>query len=152
PDADKHGTFTQAVLDGLKGKADKEGYEPDGIVTVDELGEYLKSTLPALVKERVANEKERPSFGVIAGEDAHFVLTHDAARQAEVNKRIDKFAAVAKDNNKLMPEMVQEGKNLLNRMPRLETQRKLRKEYQALAEGKEPVDKFLENRSKLLED
>src|SRR5206468_3731830 len=55
PDADKHGTFTQALLDGLKGKADKEGYEPDGVVTVDELGEYLKNTLPALVKEHVAN-------------------------------------------------------------------------------------------------
>jgi C-terminal peptidase prc len=151
PDADKHGTFTQALLDGLKGKADKEGYEPDGVVTVDELGEYLKTTLPAVVKEHIANEKERPNFAVIAGDDAHFVLTRDPPVQAEVNKRLDKFAAVAKDNNKLTPEIVQEGKALLGRMPRLESQRKLRKEYQELADGKEPVDKFLENRSKLLE-
>jgi C-terminal peptidase prc len=151
PDADKHGTFTRALLDGLKGNADKEGYEPDGVVTVDELGDYLKNALPALVKEHVANEKERPTFAVIAGEDAHFVLTHDAAKEAEVNKRIDKFAGLAKDNNKLTPEIVQEGKTLLNRMPRLESQRNLRKEYQALADGKETVDKFLENRAKLLD-
>jgi C-terminal peptidase prc len=151
PDGDKNGTFTQALLDGLKGKADKEGYEPDGVVTVDELGKYLRTTLPGLVRERVANEKDRPTFAFITGEDAHFVLTHNPAVEAAVNKRIDKFAAVAKDNNKLTPEIVREGKALLNRMPRLESQRNLRKEYQALADGKETVDKFLENRAKLLD-
>jgi C-terminal peptidase prc len=149
PDAAKHGTFTEALLDGLKGKADKEGYEPDGVVTVDELSEYLRETLPALVKQHVANEKERPNFGVIAGEDAHFVLTRDPAVQAKVNERLEKFAAVAKEN-KLAPDVVQQGKALLSRMPKLEAQRKLRKEYQALTDGKEPVDKFLANRAELL--
>ncbi len=148
PDAAKHGTFTQVLLDGLKGKADKEGYEPDGVVTVDELAEYVRDTLPALVKEHVANEKERPAFAVIAGEDAHFVLTRDPAAQAKVNERLDKFAKVAKEN-KLAPEILQEGKALLSRMPKLELQRKLRKEYQALVDGKEPVAKFLSNRAEI---
>src|SRR5207247_1896943 len=36
--------------------------------------------------------------------------------------------------------------------PRLEARRHLRKEYQALVDGKEPADKFLENRTKIVEE
>ncbi len=150
PDGKEHGAFTQVVLDGLKGKADTEGYEPDGVVTVDELAAYMKKELPALVKKQVANEKERPSYGVVLGEDANFVLTHDPAVEAKVKERLDKFATLAKDN-KLTPEVQEEGKALLARMPKLESQRSLRKEYQSLVDGKEPVDKFLENRNKIVE-
>jgi len=150
PDGDKHGTFTQVLLDGLKGQADKEGYEPDGVVTADELADYLKAELPPLVRKRVPNEKERPKYSIYFGEDAHIVLTHNPAVDVAVKQRLDKFAALAKDNNKLTPEIVQEGKALLNRMPRLESQRDLRKEYQALTDGKEPVDKFLDKRTKIL--
>ncbi|HEX5268859.1 MAG TPA: S41 family peptidase, partial [Gemmataceae bacterium] len=150
PDGKEHGSFTEVVLDGLKGKADKDGYEPDGVVTVDELADYLKAKLPALVKKMVANEKERPGYGVVLGEDANFVLTRDPAVEVKVKERLDKFAAIAKDN-KLSPEVREEGKALLSRMPKLESQRTLRKEYQALTDGKEPVDKFLANRNKLVE-
>jgi C-terminal peptidase prc len=150
PDSDKHGTFAQVLLDGLKGKADTEGYEPDGVVTVDELRKYLKEHLPALVKERVSKEKERSAFAVAVGQDAHIILTHNPAVQAKVNERLQKFAALAKDN-KFSPEVIQEGKSLLGRMPKLESQRGLRKEYQALVDGKEPADKFLTNRSKIVE-
>ena len=45
-DLKDHGLFTQVVLDGLKGEADKEGYEPDGLITVDELAKYLDKELP----------------------------------------------------------------------------------------------------------
>ena len=138
------------LLDGLKGAADKEGGESDGVVTADELNKYVKEKLPALVKKYVANQKERPIVAVVAGEDAHIVLTHNPAITAEVNKRLEKFATLAKEN-KLSPEIVQEGKALLERMPRLEARRKLRKEYQDYADGKEPVDKFLENRTKIVE-
>src|SRR5208283_2876206 len=41
-DLEKQGLFTQALLDGLKGAADKEGYESDGVVTVDELVKFLE--------------------------------------------------------------------------------------------------------------
>src|SRR5207244_2001523 len=30
-DLEKHGLFAKVILDGLKGAADKEGYEPDGV-------------------------------------------------------------------------------------------------------------------------
>src|SRR5438270_145159 len=36
-DGADHGIFAQAVLDALKGAADEEGKEADGLVTVDEL-------------------------------------------------------------------------------------------------------------------
>ncbi|HKI31083.1 MAG TPA: S41 family peptidase [Gemmataceae bacterium] len=150
PDGEKNGLFTQVLLDALKGKADKEGDEADGVVTADELTGYLREQLPALVKKHVANEKDRPNFAVLAGLDAHIVLTHNPAVEAKVNERLDKFAALAKDNQ-FDAGVVQEGKALLNRMPRLESQRNLRKEYQSLVDGKEPADKFLENRSKILE-
>jgi carboxyl-terminal processing protease len=150
PDGPKNGIFTQVILDGLKGKADKEGYEPDGVVTADELADYMKETLPKLVREHVANEKERPNYALVFGEDAHIVLTHNPAVEAKVKEREDKFATIAKEN-KLSPEVLEEGKALLARMPKLDSQRKLRKEYQALVDGKEPADKFLENRTKIVE-
>ena len=37
PHTDKDGIFTTAIVDALSGKADKEGYEPDGVITTDEL-------------------------------------------------------------------------------------------------------------------
>jgi C-terminal peptidase prc len=150
PDGEKHGLFTQVLLEALKGKADKEGGEADGVVTADELTKYLSDKLPDLVKERIANEKDRPRLAVLAGQDAHIVLSHNPAVEPEVNKRLDKFATLAKDN-KLSEEVVFEGKALLNRMPKLKAQRDLRKEYQALVDGKEPADKFLQNRSKILD-
>src|SRR5207245_9647029 len=32
-DSEQHGVFAKALLEGLKGAADKKGYEPDGLVT-----------------------------------------------------------------------------------------------------------------------
>ena len=44
-DLKDHGLFTEVLLEGLKGRADKEGYEPDGIVTVDELTVFMLSLI-----------------------------------------------------------------------------------------------------------
>ena len=41
-DLENHGLFAQVLLDGLKGKADSEGYEADGNVTVGELVKYVR--------------------------------------------------------------------------------------------------------------
>ncbi len=150
PDGDKHGTFTQVLLDGLGGKADREGYEPDGVVTVDELIDYVDKELPALVKKRVANEKERPLHDLLADEDAHFALAWNPAVEPKVRERLDKFAALAK-GNRLPPDVLWEGQALLNRMPKIEARRDLRKEYQALVDGREPLDKFLSNRARILQ-
>src|SRR5206468_1295638 len=37
-----HGLFIKLLLDGLKGAADQDGYEPDGVVTVDEIDAYVE--------------------------------------------------------------------------------------------------------------
>src|SRR5258708_3116453 len=41
-DLEKHGILTQAVLNGLRGKADAAGYESDGHITVNELIKYVR--------------------------------------------------------------------------------------------------------------
>ena len=43
-----------------------------------------------------------------------------------------------------------EGRNLLARMPKLEAQRALRKDYQALADGKLTIDDFIGDRERIL--
>jgi len=151
PDGNKHGIFTQVLLDGLKGKGDREGYEPDGSITSDELADYLNKELPPLYKKLVPNEKERPRLAIISGEDAHMALTFNPEAQVKVKERLEKFAALAKENKKLTPEIVEEGKVLLGRMPKLKAQRSLRMEYQALVDGKENVKEFLDKRADILD-
>ena len=43
---EKNGLFTTVVADALRGKADTEGYEPDGIVTLDEAHKYVDKHIP----------------------------------------------------------------------------------------------------------
>jgi C-terminal peptidase prc len=150
-DADKHGAFAKVVLDGLQGKADTEGYEPDGVVTSDELKEYVNAQLPELEHKLGLPDKERLARHTISGEDAHIVLTHNPAVEPAVKARLEKFDALIKDNKKLTPEIAAEGKNFLSRMPKLEAQRDLRKDYEKLADGKLTVEKFLEQRQNVLD-
>jgi C-terminal peptidase prc len=149
-DLDKHDAFIRVVLDGLKGKADKEGYEPDGVVTVDELMEYLDKELPEQLREHGKTEKQKESTHlVLGGRSSHFVLTHNPAVAEKVHARLEKLDALEKDK-KLKPDLADEGRKLLERMPKLEAQRSLRKAYQDLVDSKIDVDKFTARRDKLL--
>ncbi|TMQ35324.1 MAG: hypothetical protein E6K70_02900 [Planctomycetota bacterium] len=58
-DLEKHGVFAAVLLRGLKGGADKDGFEPDGAVTVDELGEYLEKELPDTVRKHAKTDEEK---------------------------------------------------------------------------------------------
>jgi C-terminal peptidase prc len=151
-DLEKHGLFTQALLAGLKGAADKEGYEPDGVITVDELVEYMKKEVPALARRygKTKEEKELRHL-VLGGRGAHFELTRNPAVTAKVKERLDRFAKLAADQ-KLAKDLTDEGIKFLSRMPKLEAHRSLRKEYQQLADGTLTVDKFLKDRDKILAD
>jgi len=86
-DLDKHGLFTKILVDGLKGAADKEGYEPDGVVTVDELTQYIDKELPDLAHKqgKTKDEKGQQHF-VLGGRASHFVLTHNPSVAAKVVK------------------------------------------------------------------
>ena len=52
---EKHGLFAQVILDGLKGAADTQGYEPDGLVIIDELVEYAEKKGTELARKHDKN-------------------------------------------------------------------------------------------------
>lgn len=149
-DLDRHGLFTQVLLDGLKGAADKEGYEPDGLITVDEIAEYLEKQLPELARQhgKTKAEKEQVPF-VLGSRATHFELTQNPKAMPKVKERLEKLAQLARDR-KLSAPLAAEGKRLLRRMPRLENQRALRRTYQELVDGKITPRTFEERREKLL--
>ena len=150
-DLEKNGLFTQVVLDGLKGEADKEGYEPDGLVTVDELVEYLSKEMPELAREHGKTKEEKEQFFfVLGGGENHFPLTHNPAAAPKSQERLAKFGTVAKDK-KLPADVAEEGDRLLSRMPKLEAQQELRKDYQKLVDGGLSVEDFLKERTKILD-
>jgi C-terminal peptidase prc len=150
-DLKEHGLFTKAVLEGLKGAADKEGYEPDGVVTVDELTKYLDKEIPHLAGQfgKTKEEKEQSHF-ILGGRASHFVLTTDPAVSAKVRQRLQKWEQMVKDQ-KVPAKIAEEGKELLERMPRLEARRSLRKEYQKLVDGQIDFDRFTTRRQEILD-
>jgi C-terminal peptidase prc len=150
-DLKDHGIFAAAVLEGLEGAADKDGYEPDGWVTVDELSEYLDKKMPELAQKhgKTAEQKGQGHF-VLGSRGTHFPLTKDPAVTAKVQKRLEKFAEMVKDG-KVPAKFAEEGRTLLERMPRLEAQRKLRKEYQQLVDGGTKLEAFETARTAILD-
>lgn len=149
-DLKDHGLFTRALLDGLKGEADTDGYEPDGVVTVDELSQFLEKRTRELAREngKTKEQKEQQYFA-LSNPGTHFVLTTNPKAAAKAKERLERFNSIA-EKEKLSPEITAEGRRLLERMPKLEAQRKLRKEYQALADGKLTPEKFEEAREAVL--
>jgi C-terminal peptidase prc len=150
-DLKDHGLFAEMVLKGLSGAADKQGYEPDGQVTVEELTEYLEKNLPEMAAKfgKTEEEKNQAHF-VVGGRGHHFALTHNPAVMTKVRSRLDKFANLVKDG-KLPAKYADEGKELLEQMPRLESRRKLRKEYQQLVDGAISLDTFESDRASILD-
>jgi carboxyl-terminal processing protease len=150
-DLKDHGIFADAVLRGLHGAADKDGYEPDGLVTVDELTEYLEKQMREQIRTHAKSKEERDQFFVaLGGRGNHYVLAHNPAVAGKVKEQAEKFAQMVRDG-KVPEKYAEEGKTLLSRMPRLEAQRKLRKDYQALLSGKMDLDKFISERKAIVE-
>jgi C-terminal peptidase prc len=151
-DLEKHGSFGQVILDGLSGKADKEGYEPDGVVTVDELTEYVDKELGGLIRKKVKkrDEMRRLSPLVIGGRSSHFELTRNPAVTAKVEERLAKLAKM-QEENKITKERADEGRKSLERMPKLESQRSLRKKYQQLVDGGLSSEDFEKARVEILD-
>jgi C-terminal peptidase prc len=148
---DKHGLFSQVLLDGLKGKADTEGYEPDGVVTVRELAKYFEEQLPALARKQGKNDEEKDQYPGAGGltQTTDFVLVRNPAAYSRAHERVLKFEKMAKEAD-LTKEMTEEGVNLLSRMPKLEAKQNLRKAYQKLADGALTVADFQSERKEIL--
>jgi C-terminal peptidase prc len=147
-----HGAFAKVIIDGLSGAADKEGYEPDGVVTLDELIEYVNKELPALAREhgKTKEDKEQRGF-VLGGMATHYELTSNPSVTAKVKERLTSFEKLATEKN-LSKELTTEGRRLLASMPKLEAYRNIRRSYQKLVDGKLSVDEFTKERSKILDD
>jgi len=142
--------FAKFLIEALQGKADTEGGEPDGLIVVDEVKEYLDREIPKLSRKigKTQQEKEQAAF-IFGAANSHFALTRNPALTATVNQRLEAIREL-KQANKLTAKVAEEGVRLLSRMPKLKAQRELRKEFERLAEGKLPVAEFLKARSTIL--
>jgi C-terminal peptidase prc len=145
-----HGLFARLVTTGLKGAADKEGYEPDGLVTVDELADYLNKQLPAQARKLGATpEEQEQQHHILRTRATSFVLTQNPAVSAGVTKRLAKLAELTKEG-KLSKELADEGQKLIRRMPKLKAQRELRRSYQRLLDGELSMEDFTKKRTEIL--
>jgi len=150
-DLPKNGVFATAILDGLKGKADSEGYEADGNVTVAELAKYMRKALGDLAREHgTTKEQKEQKGGVLEAQQQDFVVAYNPKEHAKSQERLQKFAALAKEKT-LDPKLAEEGHNLLIKMPKLESQQSLRKAYQKFTDGKLDPDAFAAERKSVLE-
>jgi len=149
-DLEKHGLFTQVLLDGLKGAADKEGFEPDGVITVDELMEYVDKELPERARKygKSTEQRQQRPF-VLESRSSHFALTRNPAVASKIEARLTKLGELEKDQ-KVTSELATEGRKLLNRMPKLKAYQDLRRDYERLVDGKMSVDEFTKDREKIL--
>jgi C-terminal peptidase prc len=147
---DKQGLFTQVLIDGLQGKADSEGYEPDGNITIGELVKYYRKEMTdrARAMKKLTDEKGHSPV-VFDFHLTDFIVDHNPAAYPKAKQRFDKFKAIAKDKN-LSKELTEEGEHLLARMPKLESQQDLRKAYQKLADGTVDVAGFEKDREAVL--
>jgi C-terminal peptidase prc len=146
----KHGLFTQVLLDGLNGKADKAGYEADGLVTIEELAEYVRSEMPALVRKVGKTEEEKAQMPIVLeGESSNFVVDLNPAITAKVEQRLKNIKKLVIDNN-ITKIIAEEGEHLLQRMPKLEARQSLRKEYQKFADGDATFAQFKAARDTIL--
>ena len=149
-DLEKHGLFTQIILDGLKGAADKEGFEPDGVVTVEELTEYFDKELPELARKYGKTDKEKTQKGfVLENRASHFVLTRNPSVAPKFEARLAKLNELARDQ-KISGEVAEEGRKLLRRMPKLKAYQDLRRDYEQLVDGQLALDKFTKDRDDIV--
>jgi carboxyl-terminal processing protease len=150
-----HSLFYSVLADGLAGKADEKpymtGYEPDGLVTVNELASYLEKEIPNGARAVGKTDKEKESVPFVMGQaTSRYWVSHNAAVTEKVAERLKKLEALAKAG-KLSEEDAKEGESLLFRMPKLKWTQELRKAYQELADGKITPDALLATRKTLKE-
>jgi C-terminal peptidase prc len=150
-DLDKHGIFAQALLDGLRGQADAEGYEGDGNIFVSELAKYMRKHLGDLARANgKTKEQKEQKAGTVEAQSTDFVIAYHPEARVLALERLKKFDALARDKN-LDMKLAEEGHKLLERMPKLEAQQSLRKVYQKLADGKIDIAGLNAERKEIME-
>ncbi len=147
----ENGLFAKTVAAALKGEADSDGYEPDGLVVVDELVKYLEKKMPEQSRAIGKTTLEKESVPFIVGEEtSHFALTKNPKITPKVVERLAALEVLGKAS-KITPEMIVEGSTLVTRMPKLKARQELRKQYQQLADQAVTPDAFIASRNTILE-
>jgi carboxyl-terminal processing protease len=150
-DLDKHGLFAQALIDGLGGKADADGYEGDGNIMVSELAKYMRKAVGDLARANGKTEAEKKQqAGVVEAEAADFVVAYNPKAHAQSIDRLKKFEETAAEQ-KLDKAIAEEGRTMLARMPKLKAQQNLRKAYQQLVDGKIDAAAFKAERANIFD-
>jgi carboxyl-terminal processing protease len=145
-DTAENGLFMAVVLEGFKGQADTDGYEPDGVVTVDELRTYLETKVIERARQlgKTKAEKEQSPL-VWTTRSAHYVLSRNPTVYPKNVERVARLRSLG-----LPAELVEEGTRYIQRMPKLKIQQELRKKYVALADGSLTVEAFQAQRDELI--
>ncbi|MGA3211583.1 MAG: tetratricopeptide repeat protein [Terriglobales bacterium] len=97
-----HGVFTYFVVRGLEGEADTSG---DGMVTADELAEYVHTNVREATKGRQNPTSERGSF------DPNMVLAYDPSRRKAAAAPQTKFGTLVVETNMDGTELWVDGKD-----------------------------------------
>ena len=145
----KEGIFTKAVIAGLRGAADKDGYEPDGVITTDELNKYLENEIPDLARKYGKTEEAKQQLPIYIAKSSHYILSKNPDVTEKVEARIKKLEELGAKKS-ITKEIEDEGKRILSRMPTLKAMQDLRKNYQSLTDGKLTEKEFIATREKLL--
>jgi C-terminal peptidase prc len=130
----KNGLFTSVVADALRGKADTEGYEPDGVVMLDELIKYVDKHLPEKAATIGKSNEEQLQALRVNGFAPYFPVSRDPEAAAKAEARLKKYETRVTET-KLDKDAAEEGQKLLARMPKLKALQELRKSYQKFADG-----------------
>jgi carboxyl-terminal processing protease len=146
-----NGLFAKTTLDALRGAADVDGYEPDGLVIVDELVKYIEKKIPEQARMIGKDKNEKETAPYIVGEEvSHFPLSNNPKITSKTQERLKALREIS--DKKLIPaEVWIEGSVLLAQMPKLKAQQELRKKFQALADGTLPPAEFVTARNSILE-
>jgi len=149
-ETEDHGLFTAVLLEGLKGKADSEGYEPDGNITVSELVKFVRKEFldRARTIGKIDEEKGQKPL-VFDLHNTDFIIDFNPAAHPTATERLKKFDDLAKEKA-LSKDIAEEGHELLLRMPKLEAKQSLRKAYQKLVDGKVDLAGFQNERKDVL--
>src|SRR5205814_7556291 len=113
-------------LTGLRGGADRDGDEADGVITAEELKRYLEREVPALAVQHGKTRQEREQTPVfLSNPNANFTLARNPDAP-KVRERLERFELLV--NARAVPEArAAEGRRLFGRMPKLQADRDLRK-------------------------
>jgi C-terminal peptidase prc len=146
-----NGLFATTAVEALRGKADTDGYEPDGLVTVDEFAEFVEKQITDAARTIGTTTAEKEAVPFFSGKaTSHFPITTNPKVSGQTEARLKALAKLAEAGS-VAPDAAEEGRQMLARMPKLKSRQELRKAYQQLADGALTPAEFASQRAAILE-